>query len=330
METAVPFVQHNTTLNLMTDASDFGWSGVLLPFQVNGVWSPWERSNSINWRELREILDSVILFRNSLRGHSIRVLSDNKVALSCIYNQGFLHTPALYDLSRELLLFAATEYFFGPCSHQGCIECPCGKRFKGKSDRNKVVLRSRILQLDLLILQFMPTSGPLCYQGELSTFFFCFSMPGPRNDLLGCNVPELECIEMHIPFSSKKFPQLSVNKTFGFSRNRDSYCPLLGVPELVSSSSYEDLGRSSSLQSLFSLPDSLSWDLLPNRTMESLGVVSGYSNIQGYIDRYSISSSFIYEGEVPLHRLVNSINPCREEAWALALVKKGLILMLLI
>ena len=155
-------------------------------------------------------------------------------------------------------------------------------------------------------------------------------MPGPRNNLLGCNVPELECIEMHIPFSSKKFPQLSVNKTFGFSRNRDSYCPLLGVPELVSSPSYEDLGRSSSLQSLFSLPDSLSWDLLPNRTMESLGMVSGYSNIQGYIDRYSISSSFIYEGEVPLHRLVNSINPCREEAWALALIKKGLILMLLI
>ena len=109
METAVPFVQHNTTLNLMTDASDFGWSGVLLPFQVNGVWSPWERSNSINWRELKAILASVILFRKSLRGHSVRVLSDNKVALSCIYNQGSLHAPALYDLSRELLLFCQQQ-----------------------------------------------------------------------------------------------------------------------------------------------------------------------------------------------------------------------------
>ena len=63
--------------------------------------------------------------------------------------------------------------------------------------------------------------------------------------------------------------------------------------------------------------------------MESLGVVSGYSNIQGYIDRYSVSSSFSYEGKVPPHKLVNSLHPYREEAWAQALIKKGLILMLL-
>ena len=203
----------------MTDAFDFGWSGVLLPFQVNGVWSPWERSNSINWRDMREILDSVILFRKSLRGHSIRVLSDNKVALSCIYNQDFLHTPALYDLSRELLLFAATEYFFGPCSHQGCIECPCEKRFKGKSDRNKVVLRSRIVQLDLLILQFMPTSGrgPLCYTREnYQLFSFVSPCPDPVTifwDAMSLNWNALRCIYL---FPPKNFLNSVLTKLLDF------------------------------------------------------------------------------------------------------------------
>ena len=166
--------------------------------------------------------------------------------------------------------------------------------------------------------------------GRIIKSFFCFSIPGPRNDLLGCNVPELECIEMHIPFSSKKFPQLSVSKTFGFSRNRDSNCPLLGVPELASSSSHEGPGRSPSPQRLFSLPVSLPRDLLPKRTLESLGVVTLTSRATS---TDSLSSPVLasiatqthasFSKEVSPYRLVNSLHPCREEAWPQALIKKG-------
>ena len=131
-------------------------------------------------------------------------------------------------------------------------------------------------------------------------------------------------------FFLQKNPWLSVNKTSGFSRSRDSCCPLRGVPELVSSSSHEGLGTSSSLQSLFSLPVSLPRDLLPKRTLESLGVVTLTSRATStdslsppVLASIATQTHASFSKEVSPYRLVNSLHPCREEAWAQALIKKG-------
>ena len=101
----VPMNVPDPTLDLMTDASDFGWSGVLLPYQVNGVWTQEELSYSINWRELKAVQMAVLHFVKLLMGKSVRILSDSQVALSCIHQQGSKNFHDLYNLYKELLVF---------------------------------------------------------------------------------------------------------------------------------------------------------------------------------------------------------------------------------
>ena len=88
----------------MTDASLFGWSGVLLPYRVEGEWPQSLWYHSMNWKELQAILLTVLHFLPRLKGRVVKVWSDNMTALACIRRQGSAHSPALLELASSLLI----------------------------------------------------------------------------------------------------------------------------------------------------------------------------------------------------------------------------------
>ena len=105
LEQHVPMNISDPTVDIMSDASDHGWCGILLPWQVREVWSEEERSLPIDWRELKAIQGTLYHFVEELKGNSVRVLSDNSTALACLRRQGSTHSQELYLLSRDILEF---------------------------------------------------------------------------------------------------------------------------------------------------------------------------------------------------------------------------------
>ena len=104
LSSPVPMHIPNPSEELMTDASLFGWSGVLLPHRVEGGWHRSLWFHSMNWKELQAILLTVIHFLPRLKGKAVKVWSDNMTALACIRRQGSAHSPALLELASSLLI----------------------------------------------------------------------------------------------------------------------------------------------------------------------------------------------------------------------------------
>ena len=116
-------------LFLMTDASDEGWGGVLLPHSLGGAWS--SRTLflldtgilSINTLELLAVLFSVERLAPHLRGKVVQLLTDSTTVVSCIFHQGSC-VPELMALTVRLLEF---------CSSHEIILLP--KHLSGKLNR---------------------------------------------------------------------------------------------------------------------------------------------------------------------------------------------------
>ena len=106
LESSVPMQQGCPSRVLMTDASMWGWGGVVAPHQVCGSWDRVQRTRSINWLELKAIHLSLLHFRPLLEGKCVSLRADNTTALACIRKQGSLISPELWDLSREILILA--------------------------------------------------------------------------------------------------------------------------------------------------------------------------------------------------------------------------------
>ena len=105
LSSSVPMSLPITSLQLMTDASLHGWSGVLLPSSVSGVWPPSYGQMSINWLELMAIKLSLEHFSQDLMGQDVLLLSDNSTAVSCLFRQGTYRSEMLMSLSQEILEF---------------------------------------------------------------------------------------------------------------------------------------------------------------------------------------------------------------------------------
>ena len=106
LEASVPVQWGSPSRVLMTDASLWGWGGVVSPHQVQGVWDSALKGKSINWLELKAIHLALLHFLPLLEGRCVSLRSDNMTALSCIRRQGSLISPALWSLSREILVLA--------------------------------------------------------------------------------------------------------------------------------------------------------------------------------------------------------------------------------
>ena len=106
---SVPMSPPVPSLQLMTDASLHGWSGVLLPYHESGVWPPSYRQMSINWLELMAIRLSLDRFSYLLQGKSVLLLSDNTTAVSCLVRQGTYRSEPLMTLSQDILEFCQSR-----------------------------------------------------------------------------------------------------------------------------------------------------------------------------------------------------------------------------
>ena len=89
-----------------SDASDQGWGAHMLSHFILGLWSPKERTLSINLRELRAIRLGLLHFRHLLVGLNIGVFSDNTTALSYICKGGGTVSSLLSQEAQLLLRWA--------------------------------------------------------------------------------------------------------------------------------------------------------------------------------------------------------------------------------
>ena len=109
LESKVCFKRLIPDLVLMTDASDYGWSGVILPYCVRDSWSDLEIDYSINIKEMLAILLSIMFLKESLTGKHVVIHSDSLVVFFCIKRMGSLYCPILNQLVREFLSLCLRE-----------------------------------------------------------------------------------------------------------------------------------------------------------------------------------------------------------------------------
>ena len=106
----VPFLSSHVPMSvplpdiqLMTDASEWGWSGAILPDRVVGQWPPVYQWMSTNWLELKAVFLSLVHFLPRIQGESVLLMTDNTTAVSCLRRQGTLNSGPLMSLTREIL-----------------------------------------------------------------------------------------------------------------------------------------------------------------------------------------------------------------------------------
>ena len=89
-------------IQLMNDASCFGWSEAILPDRVMGQWPPDYQLMSTNWLELKAVL-SLEHFLPRVRGQNVLLMTDNTTVVSCLRRQGSLRSDPLMSLTMEIL-----------------------------------------------------------------------------------------------------------------------------------------------------------------------------------------------------------------------------------
>ena len=91
---------------LWSDASDQGWGAHLDTSMTSGLWSPEEKTLSINVRELMAIQRGLNHFQPLLLGRVVAIYSDNTTALSYLRNQGGTHSVILNSIASQILRWA--------------------------------------------------------------------------------------------------------------------------------------------------------------------------------------------------------------------------------
>ena len=80
-------------LVLMTDASDYGWSGVILPYVIKDIWWGLDQYRSINEREMLAIALFVHFMRFTLAGKHVVIHTDSEVVFYFLRKMGSLRSP---------------------------------------------------------------------------------------------------------------------------------------------------------------------------------------------------------------------------------------------
>ena len=103
LEQKVSFKTLVPELVLMTDASDFGWSGVILPYVIRDIWSGLDQYRSINEREMLAVTFFVHFMRSTLAGKNVVIHTDSEVVFFCLNRMDSLRSPQMMDLVRQFL-----------------------------------------------------------------------------------------------------------------------------------------------------------------------------------------------------------------------------------
>jgi ribonuclease HI len=101
-----PLITPTHSKELWTDASGTGWGAVCGKEVTQGVWSGEEKILSSNQRESLAILRGLEAFRHQLRGHVVKIHSDNMTAVSNVGHQGGTHSTTILELTKKIWEFA--------------------------------------------------------------------------------------------------------------------------------------------------------------------------------------------------------------------------------
>ena len=91
---------------LLSDASDVGWGALVGEHHASGLWSPHQKTLSINMRELLAVQYGLKAFEHLLVGLSVALFCDNTTTVAYLRRSGGTFSSTLNTTAREVLLWA--------------------------------------------------------------------------------------------------------------------------------------------------------------------------------------------------------------------------------
>ena len=118
----------------MSDASDFGWSGVILPYFIRDIWSGLDQYRSINERELLALTFFVHFMQSFLAGKHVVSHTDSEVVFFCLKRGLSSLTSSNGPGQAKKIIFRheSCHSFRGP-TYSRYAKCPCGHRAEGQT-----------------------------------------------------------------------------------------------------------------------------------------------------------------------------------------------------
>ena len=89
-----------------SDASDVGWGALVGEHHSSGLWSPHQKTLSINMRELLAVQYGLKAFKHLLVGLSVALFCDNTTTVAYLRRSGGTLSSTLNTTAREVLLWA--------------------------------------------------------------------------------------------------------------------------------------------------------------------------------------------------------------------------------
>jgi hypothetical protein len=101
----VPIDPQAPALMLITDACCEGWGGHLMDLQVQGQWSQIDKTQHINWLELKAVFLSLQAFQVQTQFRRVLLRTDNTSVVAYINKEGGTRSPGLSLQAEGLILW---------------------------------------------------------------------------------------------------------------------------------------------------------------------------------------------------------------------------------
>ena len=96
-------------VGFFSDASDVGWGALVGEHHASGLWSPHQKTFSINLRELLAVQYGLKAFKHLLVGLSVTLFCDNTTTVAYLRRSGGTFSSTLNATAREVLLWAESH-----------------------------------------------------------------------------------------------------------------------------------------------------------------------------------------------------------------------------
>ena len=93
-------------VSFFSDTSDVGWGALVGEHHASGLWSPHQKTLSINLRELLAVQYGLQALEHLLVGLSVALFSDNTTTVAYLRRSGGTFSSTLNATAREILLWA--------------------------------------------------------------------------------------------------------------------------------------------------------------------------------------------------------------------------------
>ena len=97
-------------VSFFSDASDVGWGALVGEHHASGLWSPHQKTLSINLRELLAVQYGLKALEHLLVGLSVALFCDNTTTVAYLRRSGGTFSSTLNATAREILLWAEDRH----------------------------------------------------------------------------------------------------------------------------------------------------------------------------------------------------------------------------